>query len=90
MVQNEAGTRANLRTLVATEGRGRGRKRSVGHNSVLSSKSGLEGRKPSLHGGVEGRMGVIAVFPGPGCTLCFGTLFLTKSQCSHHINTRRH
>lgn len=28
---------------------------------VLSSKSGLEGRKPSLHGGVEGRMGVTAV-----------------------------
>lgn len=47
-----------------------------------------EGNPECTGGG--GGMGVTAAFPGPSCILCFGTLFLTKSQCSYHINTRTH
>ena len=93
MLQIGAGTAANLQTLIATEGSGPGRKRSAGHSSALSNndKARNEGRKPRMHGGRgPGGMGFTAAFPGPGCTLCFGTLSLTKSQCSHHINIRRH
>lgn len=86
-----AGTGATLHTLVVTEGHGQGRKRPAVCSSVLSSKdkSGNEGRKPRMHR-EGGRMGVIVAFPGPGCTFGFGTLFLTKSQCSHHKHTHRH
>ena len=93
MLQIGAGTAANLQTPIATEGSGPGRKRSAGHSSALGNndKARNEGRKPGMHGGGgPGGMGFTAAFPGPGCTLCFGMLSLTKSQCSHHINIRRH
>lgn len=63
----------------------------------LSSKDKCRntGREPRRQagagaGGGGGRGGGEFPFPGPGSALCLGTLFLSESRCSHHINTCPH
>lgn len=79
-LQIRAGTGANLQPWQPQKDMGKEGDDQF-HSPVLSSKdkSGNEGRKPRMHQ-EQGRMGVIAAFPGPGCTLCFGTLFLKKAN----------
>lgn len=90
-VQIMAGTGATFHTLVVTEGHGQGRKCQLCAAQFSAVRTSLEMREGNPEcTGRGGRMGVIVAFPGPGCTFGFGTLFLTKSQCSHHKHTRRH